>query len=237
MFFDPLYFIVLAPGLLLALWAQWRVQTAFSEGKMIASSSGLTGAQAAAEVLRSAGISGVAIEPVEGTLSDHYDPRDKVLRLSPDVYQGRSLSALGVAAHEAGHAIQDASHYPLMGIRSGLVPLASVGSNVSWILIVIGISLMGMRSILGQPIVLLGILAFSLTVLFQLINLPVEFDASRRAREMLTRNGLITAQEDAVVGHVLSAAAMTYVAATITAILTLVYYLIRAGLLGGRRND
>ena len=237
MFFDPLYFVILAPGLLLAMWAQWRTQSAFNQGKEIPSSSGLTGAEAAAEVMRSAGISGVSIEPVQGFLSDHYDPREKVLRLSPDVYEGRSLSALGVAAHEAGHAMQDASHYPLMGIRNGLVPLASIGSNVSWILMIVGIGLMGMQPLLGRPIVLLGIVAFSLTVLFQVVNLPVEFDASRRAREMLLQNGIVTAQEETVVRRVLSAAAMTYVAATITAMLTLVYFLIRAGLLGGRRNN
>jgi uncharacterized protein len=236
-FFDPLYYLLLAPGFLLALWAQWRTHSAFAHGKTILSSSGLTGAEAAAEVMRSAGVSGVSIEPVQGFLSDHYDPREKVLRLSPDVYQGRSLSALGVAAHEAGHAIQDASHYSALVVRNSLVPLASIGSNLSWILIIIGIGLMGMQSVLGQPIALLGILAFSVTVLFQLINLPVEFDASRRARQMLTQTGIVTAREDVVVKQVLGAAAMTYVAATITAILTLVYFLIRAGLLGGRRDD
>jgi uncharacterized protein len=122
MIFDPLYCLLLAPGLLLALWAQWRTHSAFSQGKEVPAARGLTGAEAAAEVMCSAGVSGVAIEPVEGFLTDHYDPGGKVLRLSPDVYHGRSLSAVGVAAHEAGHAIQDATRYPLLVVRNGLVP-------------------------------------------------------------------------------------------------------------------
>ena len=207
----------------------------FNEGKQIAAASGLTGGQAAAEVMRRAGVSGVAIEPVEGFLSDHYDPREKVLRLSPDVYGGRSLSAVGVAAHEAGHAIQDATRYPLMGIRSGLVPMASIGGNLTWVLIMGGFVLMSLSPLLGRSLVLAGIGAFSLTVLFQSVNLPVEFDASRRARRLLTEYGIVSSDEEAVVKRVLNAAALTYVAATVTAILTLVYFLIRAGLL--RRDD
>src|SRR5262249_53941030 len=155
----------------------------------------------------------------------------KVLRLSPDVYYGQSLSAVGVAAHEAGHAIQDATRYPLLVVRNGLVPLAGVGSGLSWVLILIGFALMAARSVLGQPVLLLGIGAFSLTVLFQLVNLPVEFDASRRARLMLVDHGLVSGREDAVVKRVLDAAALTYVAATLTAVLTLLYFLLRAGLL------
>jgi Zn-dependent membrane protease YugP len=236
MIFDPLYFVLLAPGVLLAMWAQWRTQRAFSKGMQIPSSHGLTGAQAADEVMHAAGISGVGIEPVEGFLTDHYDPKGKVLRLSPDVYHGQSLSAVGVAAHEAGHAIQDASRYPLLVLRNGLVPMASIGSNVSWVLIFIGFWLMAAHSFLGQPVLLIGIGAFSLTVLFQLVNLPVEFDASKRARYMLLNYGLITEQEDVVVKDVLGAAALTYVAATLTAILTLLYFLIRSGLLGRRRD-
>jgi uncharacterized protein len=237
MIFDPLYFLLIAPGFLLALWAQWRTHSAFNQGKEIPSASGLTGAQAAAEVMHAAGVSGVQIEPVEGFLSDHYDPREKVLRLSPDVYHGQSLSALGVAAHEAGHAIQDAARYPLLVVRNSLVPMASIGSNLSWILIMVGFMLMAARSFWGQPLLLLGIGAFSLTVLFQLVNLPVEFDASRRARLMLTEHGIVTMQEDAVVKRVLNAAALTYVAATLTAILTLLYFLIRAGLLGRSHDE
>jgi Zn-dependent membrane protease YugP len=236
-YFDPLYFILLAPGILLALWAQFRTRSAFAEGQRYRPSSGLTGAQAAGEVLAAAGLHQVPIEPVGGFLSDHYDPTNKVLRLSPEVYYGQTLSALGVAAHEAGHAIQDATRYPLLSLRNGLVPLASIGSTVSWIIIAVGFILMASEPLLGRSVVFIGIGAFSLTVLFQIVNLPVEYDASRRARIMLVENGLVTPEEDVVVRRVLSAAALTYVAATLTAILTLLYFLIRAGLLGGRRSD
>jgi len=207
-----------------------------AQGLQHLSTSGITGAQAAWDVMHAAGVENVAIEPVEGFLSDHYDPGKKVLRLSPDVYQGQSLSALGVGAHEAGHAIQDATRYRPLVIRNTLVPLANIGSNAAWVIIVIGFVLMAAQPALGRTAVIIGCAAFSLTVLFQLVNLPVEFDASRRARRMLVDHGIITQQEDAVVKKVLRAAAMTYVAATLTAILTLVYYLLRAGLLGGRRH-
>src|SRR5690242_9617732 len=231
MFIDPLYLVLLAPGLLLALWAQWRTQSAFNQGKVVPAARGLTGAQAAAEVLRAGGVSRVAIEPVEGFLTDHYDPGTKVIRLSPAVYYGQSLAAVGVAAHEAGHAVQDATRYPLLVVRNGLVPLAGIGSGLSWVLILAGFALQAAESLWGQPVLLIGIGAFSLTVLFQLVNLPVEFDASRRARLLLVGHGIVTEQEDAVVKRVLDAAALTYVAATLTAVLTLLSFLIRAGLL------
>jgi Zn-dependent membrane protease YugP len=237
MIFDPLYFILLAPGLLLAAWASWRTHSAFNEGKTLLARRRISGAEAAAEVLHTAGVKGVAIEPVQGFLSDHYDPRHKVLRLSPDVYAGRSLSALGVAAHEAGHAIQDATRYVPLVVRNALVPLASIGSNAAWIIIMIGFLMMAAEPLLGRNIVLIGCGAFSLAVLFQLVNLPVEFDASRRARFMLVNYGIITPEEDVVVKKVLNAAAMTYVAGTLTAILTLLYFLIRAGVIGGRSSD
>lgn len=179
----------------------------------------------------------MAIEPVEGFLTDHYDPGEKVLRLSPDVYYGQSLSAVGVAAHEAGHAIQDATRYPLLVVRNGPVPMASIGSNLAWVLIMVGFALMAAQSVWGQPVLLSGIGAFSLTVLFQLVNLPVEFDASRRARLMLVDHGIVTGQEDTVVKRVLDAAALTYVAARLTAVLTLLYFLIRAGFLGSSRDE
>lgn len=235
-FFDPLYFLLLAPGLLLAMWAQWRTHSAFNEGKQYRARSGLTGAQAAAAVMEAGGVTGVSIQPIEGFLSDHYDPREKVLRLSPDVYDGQSLSAVGVAAHEAGHAIQDATHYPLLVVRNGIVPLAGIGSNMSWVIFFVGFMLMYVNPYLGRIAIVIGIALFSLTVLFQVVNLPVEFDASRRAKQMLVNQGLITADEEVVVKKVLGAAAMTYVAATVTAIMTLLYYLIRSGLLGGRRD-
>jgi Zn-dependent membrane protease YugP len=225
------YLLFLAPGMLLALWAQWRVHSAYNQARQIRARSGYSGAEAADALLRSAGVPGVAIEPVEGFLSDHYVPGQHVLRLSPEVYAGRSLASLGIAAHESGHALQDASRYPLLVLRNGLVPLASIGGNLTWIIIMIGFMLGSLN------LILLGIAAFSLTVLFQVVNLPVEFDASRRARVALVEGGLITPEEDVVVKRVLDAAALTYVAATLTSILTLLYFLYRAGLLGGRSNN
>jgi Zn-dependent membrane protease YugP len=228
--FDPLYFLFLAPGILLALWAQFRIQSAFQKASRIAPQSGYSGAEAAAVLLREAGISDARIEPAEGFLSDHYVPGQHVLRLSPQVYGGRSLAALGVAAHETGHAFQDASRYPLLVLRNGLVPLAAFGSNTAWILLFAGFLL----HLAG--LIYVGIGVFAVTVLFQVVNLPVEFDASRRARAALVGTGLVTPEEDRVVGQVLHAAAMTYVAATLTAVLTLLYFLFRSGLLGGRRG-
>jgi Zn-dependent membrane protease YugP len=235
--FDPLYFIIMAPGLLLAMWAQSKVQSAFAEGSRYPSRSGITGAEAAARVMGSEGLRGIAIEPVHGALTDHYDPTSKVLRLSEPVYAERSLSALGVAAHEAGHALQDAHHYGPLKVRNLMVPVASLGSSASWILIMVGLMLGASGSFLGSKILVLGMLLFSGVVLFQLVNLPVEFDASRRAREALQMNGLVSAEEDQVVGRVLNAAAWTYVAGTLTSALTLVYYALRSGLLGGSSDD
>jgi hypothetical protein len=228
--FDPIYFLFLAPGILLALWAQLRISSAYQQASQVPAHSGYSGAETADTLLQTSGIRGVRIEPTQGFLSDHYVPGEKVLRLSPDVYAGRSLAALGVAAHETGHAFQDAGRYPLLVIRNGLVPLAAIGSNAAWIIILLGfvLQLMGL--------ILVGIVVFSFTVLFQLVNLPVEFDASRRARAALLQAGLVTPQEDVVVGRVLNAAALTYVAATLTSVLTLWYFLFRAGLLGGRRD-
>jgi Zn-dependent membrane protease YugP len=228
--FDPMYLLFILPGVLLALWAQWRVQSAYAEASQVGASSGYTGAQAAFQLLEAENITNVDVAPVEGFLTDHYSPGEKVLRLSPDVYRGRSLAALGIAAHEAGHAIQDARRYPLLVVRNLLVPLAGIGSNLAWIIIAIGFGL----QLMG--LIYVGIAAFSATVLFQLVNLPVEFDASRRARAALLSHGLVTPEEDATVKKVLNAAAMTYVAATLTSVLTLLYFLFRAGLLGRRSS-
>jgi Zn-dependent membrane protease YugP len=232
--FDPMYLLFLAPGILLGLWAQWRVTSAFRHASQIPPASGYSGAEAADLLLHRSGIDGVAIEPVEGQLSDHYDPTHKVLRLSNDVYDGRSLAALGVAAHEAGHAFQDAERYPLLRMRNALVPLANFGAGISWLLILIGFALSVAHFWLGPGLLYTGIAAFSLSVFFQVVNLPVEFDASARARRHLQETGLVMAQEDREVRRVLSAAALTYVAATLTSVLTLLYFLFRAGLLGGR---
>jgi len=228
--FDPLYLLFMLPGMALALWAQWRVKRAYAEASRVAARSGYTGAETAHVLMQRAGISNVVIEPVQGFMSDHYAPKEKVLRLSPDVFQGRSLAALGIAAHESGHALQDAHHYAPLRIRNLLVPVAGFGSNAAWIILVIGFVLHAMS------LILVGIIAFSATVVFQLVNLPVEFDASRRARQVLLSNGLVTQDEDYYVKKVLNAAAMTYVAATLTSVLTLLYFLFRSGLLGGRRS-
>ncbi len=228
--FDPIYFVFLAPAMLLAIWAQYRVRSAFHEASQIPSDGGLSGAQAANALLHHAGIRGVSIEPAEGFLSDHYVPGQKLLRLSPDVYDGRSLAALGVAAHECGHAMQDARHDPMLVVRNFLVPVASLGSNLAWVILLAGF----VFSLL--PLIYVGIIAFSTTVAFQLVNLPVEFDASRRARAALLDAGLVSYEEDAQIKKVLSAAAWTYVAATLTSALTLLYFLFRSGLLGGRRS-
>lgn len=232
--FDPLYFIMLMPAMLLAGWAQMKVKSAFARASQIPASGRMSGAEAAHRILQAHGLQRVEIEETRGFLGDHYDPRAKVLRLSPDVYHGRSLASMGVAAHEAGHAIQDASGYAPLKLRNGIVPLASVGSGFSMIIFIAG--LIFASTMIGQGLILAGIALFSMTVLFQLINLPVEFDASKRARQVLVANGIVAAQEDAEVGKVLNAAAMTYVAATIGAILTLLYLLMRSGLLGGSRD-
>lgn len=231
MYFDPIYFLFVAPAMLLAMWAQFRVKSAYAQGNEIAPRSGYSGAQAAEELLRVGGVRGVRIEQVDGFLTDHYDPTAKVLRLSPEVYTGRTLSALGIAAHECGHAFQDAGRYPLLVVRNALVPLASIGSGMSWLIIAVGF----LMSSFG--LVMLGIGAFSMTVLFQLVNLPVEYDASRRAKLALAETGLVTREESVYVQSVLSAAALTYVAATLSSILTLLYFLYRSGLLGGRRES
>jgi Zn-dependent membrane protease YugP len=225
------YLLFLLPGIALSMWAQVRILRAYAEGARIPTGSGLTGAETAQLVMRAGGVTGVGIEPVAGELSDHYDPRNKVLRLSPDVYAGRSLAAMGVAAHEAGHAIQDASGYPGLVARNVIVPLATLGSQVFWLLILAGL-LVGMFRL-----IILGIILFSMVVVFQLLNLPVEFDASRRGREVLLSAGLVSVEEERLVGRVLNAAAWTYVAAALTGVLTLLYYLARFGVLGGRRSD
>lgn len=224
------YFLFVAPAMLLAAWARYRVRSAYAQGSRILSSSRVTGAQAAAEVMRSEGLNRVDIEPVQGFLSDHYDPRSKVLRLSPGVYGERNLAALGIAAHEAGHALQDAHGYSPLAVRNFLVPLAGFGSSFSWIVILVGFFMGSMNIVLG------GIALFSAVVVFQVVNLPVEFDASKRAREHLLMTGLITAEEEPVVARVLNAAAWTYVAATLSSIMTLLYFLVQSGLFGGRSD-
>ncbi|MGI6679901.1 MAG: zinc metallopeptidase [Bdellovibrionota bacterium] len=229
--FDPLYLIILTPAMILAMIASFMVKARFNAGQKVMSASGIMGKEAARRILDSEGLYDVEIEEVKSYLGDHYDPIKKVLRLSPQVSESSSLASLGVAAHEAGHAIQDAKGYSLLKLRNAVVPVASFGSNASMFLMMFGF-------VLGSlGLIKLGIVAFSTIVFFQLVNLPVEFDASKRAREILRSSGMIYQNEEETVAGVLNAAAMTYVAATISSILTLVYYLIRLGLLSSRMSD
>lgn len=219
--FDYLYWVMLAPALLLGLWAQARVHSAFAKAHKIPAP--MSGAAAARYVLDSAGLQNVAIEPVEGFLSDHYDPRQTVLRLSPDVYQGSSMAAVGIAAHEAGHAIQDLKRYAPLVVRNAVVPVASFGGGISMTLLMIGVMLS------AAMLVKIGIVLYSAVVFFQLVNLPVEFDASNRAKAQLDALGIIPRQDQQYVGEVLNAAAWTYVAGTLQAVLTLLYFIMRFG--------
>lgn len=228
---DPLYWMLIGPTMILAFWAQMKVKSAFNKYSQRPTGNGMTGAQAAAAVLRYAGIGDVKIEQVGGFMSDHYDPRSKVLRLSPDVYGSNSVAAAGVAAHEAGHAIQHAKGYAPLKIRSALVPVASIGSWLAWPMIIFGMMLQSMQ------LMQFGVLAFSALVAFQLVTLPVEFDASNRAKAVLVKAGVLGSQQESEgVSKVLNAAAMTYVAATVAALAQLLYFLLRSGLLGGRRD-
>lgn len=234
LYFDPIYFIMVGPALLLSLYASFKVKSAFKKYSRIATASGLTGAQAAGNMLRSNGLYDVEIEPTKGFLSDHYDPRSKKLRLSPEVYSGKSISSVGVAAHEAGHALQDADGYGPLKLRSAIVPAASIGSKLAWPLLIIGAIIMYAGSMFGLVMVKIGIILFSLAVAFQLITLPVEFNASRRALAALDSSGMLMKEEVSGARKVLSAAALTYVAAAAAAVLQLLYFLLRFGLLGGR---
>jgi uncharacterized protein len=219
-------FVIFLPGALAALFTHLT----FSKYSKVRSASGMTGAEAANRLLSSQGVHDVTIEPVQGFLSDHYDPSSKTLRLSPGVYQSDSLSAIGVACHEAGHALQHAAGYGPLALRTILVPAASIGHYGSYILLMIGAFLVNMS------LVKLGLLLFSATVLFTLVTLPVEWNASSRAKLLMTTTGIVTSDEQEKAGSVLNAAFMTYVAAAFTSVMTLLYYLMRFGLIGGRRD-
>jgi Zn-dependent membrane protease YugP len=225
---DPLYWMMMAPVLILSLVATVKVKSTFNKYSKVMSASGMTGADAARELLRRNGLTNITVTETGGFLSDHYDPSKKVIRLSPNVFRSNSVAAIGVAAHETGHAIQHAKAYSPLVLRNTMVPVANIGSTLSWIIIFAGF-------ILGfMGLVKIGIVLFSAVVVFQVITLPVEFNASSRAKEMLASYGLISQGELQGVRKVLSAAAMTYVAAAASSIMTLLYFLIRAGLLGGR---
>jgi Zn-dependent membrane protease YugP len=231
MFFDPIYLAFILPGLLLSLWASFRVKRAFKKYSQVPSMRGMTGAEAAAEMLRRAGIEGVTIEATGGILSDYYNPINKTLNLSEDVYQSTSIAAIGVACHEAGHAIQHARHYSPLWVRSALVPTANIGPSIGYIVMVLGLMFSSTNMVVA------GAVLFSAVLLFQLVTLPVEFDASARAKQLILDYGIISSHEREGVDRVLNAAALTYVAAAISTLLTLLYFLLRAGLLGGRRDD
>ncbi|MCK6460008.1 MAG: zinc metallopeptidase [Planctomycetes bacterium] len=214
------WYLVTAILAIPSLWAAARVRSTFHRYARLGVRTGMSGAEAAAAVLRAAGIAGVRIEPHRGMLTDHYDPRAKALRLSPGVYGGRSVSAVAVAAHEAGHAIQDAHAYFPLKLRSAIVPVAMIGDRLWMVLFFLGIFANATGMIYA------GIALFAAVILFQLVTLPTEFDASRRAKAVLASSGIVTTEEEAEgVSKVLGAAALTYVAAAVTAIGQLIYML------------
>jgi Zn-dependent membrane protease YugP len=215
-YFDPMYFVAIAPAMLLAMWAQWRVHSSFAAASQ--EPAPLTGAAAARHILDSAGATDVEIEATPGTLSDHYDPQAKVLRLSPEVFGRKSLAAVGIAAHEAGHALQDVQGYSLMAVRNAAVGAANVGSGIGLFIFVIGLAMA------LKPLAWLGLALFGAVVFFQLVNLPVELDASNRAKAQLVDLGIVPVADMPAVNRVLNAAAWTYVAATLQSVLTLLYY-------------
>jgi uncharacterized protein len=240
-FFDPMLLVFIAPALLLALYAQYRVRSSYAQMSQVPAR--VTGFEAARRILDAHQLYDVGIEQVPGELSDHYDPSAKVLRLSPQVYQGNSMASVGIAAHEVGHAIQDAKRYAPLVIRNLAVPAANFGSGLGTILLMVGFGMMGATSYgggspgMGKYIALAGIIGFGATVFFQLVNLPVEFDASARAKTELVNLGIISGPELPYVSKVLNAAALTYVAATLQAALTLGYYLLRFMHATQRSND
>ena len=239
-YFDPLYMLMIVVTLAFSLWATARVKSAFARFSRVPSGTGYTGAQVARKILDQNGLFNVPVEPVgnqmmlfggDGMLSDHYDPTKKIVRLSPQVYGSASIAAQAIAAHECGHAVQHAKAYSPLVARNAMAPVAMFGSHASYVLIFLGFIMHAMA------MVKLGILLFTAAVIFQLITLPVEFDASRRAKAFLTDYGMIAPPDRHGVSAVLNAAAWTYVAAAAAAVLNLLYLLLRTGLLGGRRDE
>lgn len=230
-YFDPTYMLVLV-GVVLCMLASARVNSTYAKYARVGNHAGMTGAMAAERILHQVGIYDVRVQRVSGKLTDHYDPTNKVLRLSDSTYGSTSVAALGVAAHECGHAIQHATHYAPLKMRSALVPVANFGANISWPLILIGLLFNGDMSLM---LINLGIILFSAAVLFQLVTLPVEFNASSRALKILGSSGMLYEDEVGMAKKVLSAAALTYVASAASSILQLLRLLILTG--GRRRND
>ena len=227
-YYDAQYWLMMLPVLIITLYAQFKVKSNFNRYSKVRNTRGLTGAQAAAAVLQSSGVHDVRIERVAGNLTDHYDPRSNVIRLSQSVYDSPSIAAVGVAAHEAGHAVQYAVGYTPVRLRSAMIGVTNIGSQFGIILLVLGIALN------FEPLFLVGIVLFAITTLFQLVTLPVEFNASRRAMSAINEWGLLTVDEAAGARRVLSAAAITYVAALLTSVVQLLYYISR---FSGRRGD
>jgi hypothetical protein len=220
---DSLWLMLTLPALVFSLWAQFKVHSTFKKYSRVAVSSGMSGAEAARAVLRSSGLEGLQIERHQGFLSDHYDPRTRTLRLSPDVYDGRTVSSVAVAAHEAGHSLQHAANYGPLALRSTLVPVVQIGSQLWYLPFLLGL-VMGYAGLMW-----VGVVLFAGVVVFQLVTLPTEFDASRRAKAVLMSAGVVRSEaERDGVGKVLGAAAMTYVAALVASIMQLVYMILRA---------
>jgi len=222
------YLLFMLPALALSLWASWRTRSTFKKYSKVGTLRGLTGAQAAQVMLRGAGITDVQVVPTHGFLSDHYNPMNKTLALSEATYASNSVAAVGVACHEAGHAIQHARSYKPLWLRSALVPTANIGSKGSYIVIIAGMLLH------SANLVYLGVLLFAGVLLFQIVTLPVEFDATARAKRLAVENGIVLPQEREGMDKVLNAAAMTYVAAVASTLMTLLYYLLRASAMSRR---
>ncbi len=246
MFFPSMGYIlmVLIPSMALSGAAAWLVKSRFAKYSKVQSLKGYTGQQAAQKLLDAAGITDVRIVRVDGSLTDHYNPTNKTLALSTPVFGQTSIAAIGVATHEAGHAIQHATSYAALGWRSMLVPVAGIGSRFGTWGMMIGVAFMGANgaaeasggSAFGQWIFIAGAVLFSMLCLFQLVTLPVEFNASNRAKQLVVEAGIVSPMEREGIDKVLNAAAMTYVAAFVSSLLTLLYFLYRSGLLGGRRD-
>lgn len=233
-FFNPYYLLFMAPAMLLVFAAQWWVNSMYRKWSQTRNQTGLTGSEAARRLLQYGGLSGVEIEKVQSRLGDHYDPREKRLRLSPGVSDGASVAAVAIAAHEIGHALQDKQGYAPLRFRAALVPAVNVGSTLGWILIIVGLVLQGT---FGQQIAVIGLGTFALGAVFALATLPVELNASARAKELLSTAGIIQGQREREgVNSVLRAAAFTYIAALAAAILQLLYYAMLVLGMGGRRR-
>jgi len=228
MYLNPSYFVFILPALAFSLWASWRTHSAFKKYSRVRTLRGLTGAQAAQEMLRSAGIFDVQVVPTRGFLSDHYNPANNTLALSEATFASNSVAAVGVACHEAGHALQHAQAYKALWLRSALVPTANIGSSTGYLVMFGGLLFH------SANLIYVGALLFAAVLLFQIVTLPVEFDATARAKRLAVANGIVQPQEREGMDKVLNAAAMTYVAAVVSTLMTLLYYLLRASAMSRR---